>query len=218
MTGQPGLFPETVPTGPDPLANHIVQDPGFVEVDPGEVRRQRLAAVRKSSVADSTAAGGALDKFAVEMTDARDARKAGYLGATTLFSFEGRINRKKYWLSALLFHALLFFALFAIGGVLFVIAIALSVDVSVPGRANPRGSILPFVIFLFFVVVVGGFSTWVSLALHVKRYHDLGKSGLWVLIAFIPLGVIWTTIECGFFPGQTGKNQYGPDPLKELNR
>lgn len=45
----------------------------------------------------------------------------------------------------------------------------------------------------------------------VRRYHDLGKSGLWFLIVFVPfIGWLWQLIELGFFEGTQGDNQYGP--------
>ncbi len=54
---------------------------------------------------------------------------------------------------------------------------------------------------------------WIYLAGSVKRAHDRGKSGWWVLIAFIPVaGFIWWLIDLGVFEGQEGDNRYGPDP------
>ena len=53
-------------------------------------------------------------------------------------------------------------------------------------------------------------SWWVSLAISVKRWHDRGKSGWWVLIGFIPIiGGLWALIETGFLGGDPGPNQYG---------
>jgi len=52
-----------------------------------------------------------------------------------------------------------------------------------------------------------------SLAIAVRRLHDLDRTGWWILIAFIPLiGIIvlliWYTTK-----GTDGPNQFGPDPL-----
>ena len=47
-TPQAKLFPDSLPGGPDPLANHVIADPGFAEVDIDEVRRQREARERKN--------------------------------------------------------------------------------------------------------------------------------------------------------------------------
>ena len=54
---------------------------------------------------------------------------------------------------------------------------------------------------------------WASLAIQVKRWHDVDKSGWWVLINFVPcIGGLWALIENGFFRGTIGPNQFGPDP------
>jgi uncharacterized membrane protein YhaH (DUF805 family) len=55
-----------------------------------------------------------------------------------------------------------------------------------------------------------------SLAVGVRRLHDVDKSGWFMLIAFIPLvGVIWLLVlDCT--EGMRGANQYGPDPKGEV--
>lgn len=101
---------------------------------------------------------------------------------TYLTSFEGRINRAKYWL-----------------GVLIIAAIEL---------------IAAFVFDTTIVVIVVLLLIWPALAIAVKRWHDRGKSGWWVLISLVPIvGPIWALVETGFLPGDDGPNEYGPDPL-----
>ena len=51
-----------------------------------------------------------------------------------------------------------------------------------------------------------------SLAVAVRRLHDVGKSGWFLLIALIPLvGAIWLLVLY-FTDGQPGNNAYGPNP------
>lgn len=51
-----------------------------------------------------------------------------------------------------------------------------------------------------------------SLAVNVRRLHDVGKSGLWILLYLIPIvGVIWMLVYT-VTEGQSGENEYGPDP------
>jgi uncharacterized membrane protein YhaH (DUF805 family) len=51
-----------------------------------------------------------------------------------------------------------------------------------------------------------------SLAVAVRRMHDIGKSGWWILVSLIPIiGGIWMIVLAAT-PGQSGSNQYGPDP------
>ena len=53
-----------------------------------------------------------------------------------------------------------------------------------------------------------------GIAVSVRRLHDTGRSGWWLLIGFIPL---LGAIVLLFFmaqEGQPGPNQYGADPKK----
>jgi uncharacterized membrane protein YhaH (DUF805 family) len=55
-----------------------------------------------------------------------------------------------------------------------------------------------------------------SLAVGVRRLHDTGRSGWWLLIGLIP--VIGTIILLVFFAtdGEPGDNQYGPNPKSAM--
>jgi uncharacterized membrane protein YhaH (DUF805 family) len=111
--------------------------------------------------------------------------------AWILFSFQGRIARRTYW-GASIGVAVTFYAV-AIGLVL------------IFGEEHPA----PFVgVLLLYVPLV-----WTSLAIQVKRWHDVDKSGWWVLITFVPcIGPLWALVENGFLRGTFGPNDYGPDP------
>ena len=55
-----------------------------------------------------------------------------------------------------------------------------------------------------------------SLAVSVRRLHDIGRSGWWLLLSLIPLVgaiilIIWHCTD-----SQPGANQYGPNP-KEMD-
>ena len=95
------------------------------------------------------------------------------------------------------------------------------------GRA-PRSEYWWFVLFVAVVnVVMGRFGTDLiafvvsmallipSIAVAIRRFHDIGKSGWWFLTLLIPLLnliliLIWFTRK-----GETGANAYGPDPLPQ---
>lgn len=105
-----------------------------------------------------------------------------------LLQFDGRINRAKYWLGVV---------------ILWVLSIIAYVLVS---ALDSVGAILAFLVWIAII--------WPALAIQIKRWHDRGKSGWWILIVFVPLiGSLWALIECGFLPGDDGPNEYGPDPL-----
>ncbi len=105
-----------------------------------------------------------------------------------LFSFEGRINRGKYWLGV------------AAIWVIMIVASIIWVALDTLG------------LIIFWLVWIG--IIWPGLAIQIKRWHDRGKSGWWIFIGLIPLiGQIWALVETGFLPGDDGPNEYGPDPL-----
>jgi uncharacterized membrane protein YhaH (DUF805 family) len=55
---------------------------------------------------------------------------------------------------------------------------------------------------------------FLSIIVQIKRWHDLNRSGVWILVNFIPVfGPLWTLIQCGLVKGTDGENQYGLDPL-----
>ena len=73
------------------------------------------------------------------------------------------------------------------------------------------GAIRPVLVALILAVPVG----WAVFCLVVKRWHDRGRSGWWVIIALVPvLGNLWALIECGFLSGHASGNKYGPAPVK----
>ena len=55
-----------------------------------------------------------------------------------------------------------------------------------------------------------------GLAVSVRRLHDVGKSGVWLLISLVPIiGGIWLIILMAT-EGETEYNMYGSNP-KEIN-
>ena len=124
-------------------------------------------------------------------------------------SFEGRINRKPFWLSLLALIILEWIVMLVLGAV-FGTSMMTGVDPNMPpGEAAAmatKGMIPSIVVSLLFL--------YPALAIYAKRWHDRGKSGWWSMIMLVPLvGVIWFLVECGFLRGTEGPNQYGNDPL-----
>jgi uncharacterized membrane protein YhaH (DUF805 family) len=122
-----------------------------------------------------------------------------------LFGFQGRTNRAKFWLVAIALLVIEVIVLGIIGG-----NAAMSDD---PQQAVAAlGPVAGIVL-----VIVGLAATWITIAVGIKRFHDRNKSGVWVLIIFVPvIGGLWYLIECGFLKGTPGPNNYGPDPLAAL--
>jgi len=107
--------------------------------------------------------------------------------------FKGRARRKEFWM----------FGLFN-----FLIAFALMLIMIVLTFINPILLIIGYIIYVcyFFAIFVP------SLAVAVRRLHDIGKSGWYYLIGFIPLvgGIILLIWFCQ--DSQPGTNEYGPNP------
>ena len=114
--------------------------------------------------------------------------------------FNGRARRQEYWMF-FLFNVIAAFALVMVGG-----AIGGALDA-------PAIAMIPYMIYILGVLIPG-------LAVSVRRLHDQNKSGWYYLVAFIPfIGGIWLLVLLAT-EGDSGPNQYGPDPKNpnaELN-
>lgn len=112
-----------------------------------------------------------------------------------LTSFDGRINRGKFWAGV---------------GVLFAANILASLIDMMLGLQIGSGSQS----FGLIGGIVSLISIYLALALYAKRWHDRDKSGWWSLIVLIPIiGAIWILVELGILEGTRGPNRFGPDPL-----
>lgn len=142
-------------------------------------------------------------------------------------SFDGRINRKPYWVAAML-----------LGVAAIVATFLLALIVGISFHTNYGFRLVAFILQLAVL--------YPSAALMVKRLHDRDKPGSYaaILLGLVAansltdfagltgdplapnlldyiLGVgilvvaIWFLIELGSLRGTRGPNQYGPDPLEE---
>lgn len=101
--------------------------------------------------------------------------------------FNGRAVRSQFWYFVL-FSFIIWFVLDIVDGMLF-------------------GRQILSMIFNLAVLIP-------SIAIAVRRLHDLGKTGWWYLLIFVPLIGIIVLIVWFCMKGQTTKNQYGDAILK----
>lgn len=94
-------------------------------------------------------------------------------------NFEGRARRKEYWYYTLFYYLVSIVLMFADQ--------AIQSEAGIIGLIFTLGSLIP------------------SIAVGVRRMHDVGKSGWYLLIPIYNLVLACTN-------GETGLNGYGPDP------
>lgn len=110
-----------------------------------------------------------------------------------LTSFDGRINRAKFWAGVVM--------MVIINIIANLLDMMLGLDVADSGAG-------------IISIVAGLASLYIALAIYAKRWHDRDKSGWWSLIALVPvIGGIWILVELGILEGTRGANRFGPDPL-----
>ncbi len=67
-------------------------------------------------------------------------------------------------------------------------------------------------IFGILAAVVGLALLIPGIAVAVRRLHDIGRSGWWLLIALVPLVGIFVLLYWLATDSQPGANEYGPNP------
>ncbi|MDX5320138.1 MAG: DUF805 domain-containing protein [Bacteroidota bacterium] len=97
-------------------------------------------------------------------------------------TFSGRARRSEYWYFALI-NGLISIVLNFVGA---------AMEFELLGSIYSLAVLIP------------------ALAVAVRRMHDVGKSGWFILIPIYNLILALT-------PGQTGDNEYGPDPKAEAS-
>lgn len=99
--------------------------------------------------------------------------------------FSGRARRMEYWMFVL-FNLIIAFVLGFVEGM-----------VGSPGILS--------MIYSLAVLVP-------SIAVSMRRLHDIGRTGWWLLIAFVPLIGAVVLLVFMVLDSQPGSNQYGPNP------
>lgn len=113
-----------------------------------------------------------------------------YLEALRKYAvFSGRARRREYW----------FFTLFN-----FLVAIGLSMIDVMRSGGTAEVSLLASIYSLAVLLP--------SLAVAVRRLHDVGRSGWWILIAFVPLIGLLVLLVFTLQDSQPHPNEYGPSP------
>lgn len=112
-------------------------------------------------------------------------------------NFSGRARRREYWMFSL-FNFIIGFALGFIAGLI----------------QGPQ-EVESFGIVDGIALLYGSFIFLPGLAVSIRRLHDTGRSGWWVLIAIIPGGA-FLLIYYFVQDSQAGENKYGTNPKEDV--
>lgn len=113
-------------------------------------------------------------------------------GMLRYFEFSGCSTRLQYWMFFLIQFVLIVAAMLA--------------DYQLGGLDNPAKPQAPITLFAIFVHLVP------SLTVQVRRLHDIGKSGAWYLLTFVPFGGL-VLLYWACCASEPGNNSYeGPAP------
>ena len=107
--------------------------------------------------------------------------------------FSGRARRKEYWM----------FTLFST-----IIALVLGFIEGIVGIAPETNQSILVGIYTLAVLIP-------SIAVSVRRLHDTGRSGWWVLIGLVPIIGVIVLIVFMVQDSNSGENLYGPNPKTE---
>ena len=108
--------------------------------------------------------------------------------------FKGRAGRREFW----------YFTLFYL-----IIAVILGIiDSLVFGSVSENGTPSAGVLGSIFSLAL----LLPSLGISIRRLHDIGKSGWWLLIGLVPLIGCIVLLIFYIKDSQPGTNQYGPNP------
>lgn len=111
-----------------------------------------------------------------------------------LFSYHGRIGRADWWFGYIISFVV-------------VKVIAIITHYSIPDEFNiAMFNIQDLTIGMLF----GLLYFWIHVCLNIKRWHDLSKSGWYIILNLIPvIGVLISLIVLGFIKGSKDDNKYG---------
>ena len=134
------------------------------------------------------------------------------------FGFKGRVRRSSYF-----FGALAAMCLWTVLCVSLVAAIAVANGAYIDPEAQSfliREDVViegePWMGVAFAAMALLGL--WSSLALTVKRWHDVGMTGWFALLTLPPFANFMMFVLLCLLPGTTGPNRYGSDPRGRLGR
>ena len=109
-------------------------------------------------------------------------------------TFSGRARRKEYWMFVL---------------INLVVSVVLALIDGLIGSVSESGMGLLSSVYSIGVLIP-------SLALSVRRLHDIGRTGWWVLISIIPVIGAVVLLVFMLLDSEPGSNRYGANPKEGI--
>lgn len=109
-------------------------------------------------------------------------------------TFSGRARRKEFWMFQLI-------------NTLIAVVLQLLYLFAQAGSSTFFTLLTTFLVILYSLFILIP-----SIAVSVRRLHDIGKSGFWYLIGFIPIVGLVLLIVWFVQDSDPGQNEYGPNP------
>jgi len=111
--------------------------------------------------------------------------------------FSGRASRSEFWYFALFYVILAFI-------VVLIDTLVINPMLGETASESAQGGILQLVVALALLIP--------SISIAIRRLHDIGKSGWWLLIPLVP--VIGTLVLLYFYivDSESGSNRFGTNP------
>lgn len=108
--------------------------------------------------------------------------------------FNGRASRAEFWGYS----------------IVNLIIVCVLVVLQAKNATGTMGTVLVYVIGIYALATL-----LPTLAVMSRRWHDLGRTGLWVLLNLVP--AVGTIVSLCFFlgRGESGRNEYGRDPRRK---
>lgn len=129
-----------------------------------------------------------------------------FFANTDLYDNTNRLNRLSHLLTTLISQALFYIPLFMLA--IIILPLFLLAKIFPPA--------LPIAIGIIISLIVLAPILHYGLRVNQLRLHDMGLSGWWQLLLFIPLVNFLFVLFLFIFPGDEGSNQYGKPPMKVL--
>lgn len=108
--------------------------------------------------------------------------------------FNGRARRKEYWYTALIN--------------LIIIFVLDGIKIAIYGSSREGLNPVNIITMIYFI------SVFIPLiAVTVRRFHDTGRTGWWLLIGFIPIVGYVVFLIFMILKGDPEKNRYGSSPM-----